>query len=73
MFIANGKTIIFPGFLRAYVEGADDPGTDLDDMEKTLPKVNKGDEVKWDDVIPKQHFTKPVSRFTEASLVKELE
>ena len=32
MFIANGKTIIFPGFLRAYVEGADDPGTDLDDM-----------------------------------------
>ena len=73
LFVANGKTIIFPGFLRAYVEGADDPGTDLDDMEKTLPKVNKGDEVKWDDVIPKQHFTKPVSRFTEASLVKELE
>ena len=73
LFVANGKTIIFPGFLRAYVEGADDPGTDLDDMEKTLPKVNIGDEVKWEDVIPKQHFTKPINRFTEASLVKELE
>jgi len=73
LFIANGKTIIFPGFLRAYVEGADDPATDLDDMEKNLPKVKKGDEVKWEDVIPKQHFTKPISRFTEASLVKEME
>tara|TARA_B100000029_G_scaffold377256_1_gene371900 strand:- start:1350 stop:3797 length:2448 start_codon:yes stop_codon:yes gene_type:complete len=73
LFIANGKTIIFPGFLRAYVEGADDPSTDLDDMEKTLPKVNKGDIVKWDNITPKQHFTKPIRRFTEASLVKEME
>ena len=38
LFIANGKTIVFPGFLRAYVEGADDPETDLDDMEKTASK-----------------------------------
>tara|TARA_Y100001970_G_scaffold84248_1_gene106340 strand:- start:8 stop:2476 length:2469 start_codon:yes stop_codon:yes gene_type:complete len=73
IFSAHGKTIIFPGFLRAYVEGADDPNADLDDMEKTLPIVQKGDRVKWDDIIPKQHFTKPISRFTEASLVKELE
>ena len=42
-------------------------------MEKTLPKVNIGDEVKWEDVIPKQHFTKPINRFTEDSLVKEFE
>ena len=73
LFIANGKTIIFPGFLRAYVEGADDPETDLDDMEKMLPKVSKGDRVIWGDIIPKQHFTKPINRFTEASLVKEME
>ena len=73
LFVANGKTIVFPGFLRAYVEGSDDPSADLDDMEKTLPKVSKGDSVTWDDIIPKQHFTKPISRFTEASLVKELE
>ena len=73
IFVANGKTINFPGFLRAYVEGADDPNAKLDDMENTLPKVNKGDTVKWDDIIPKQHFTKPSARFTEASLVKELE
>ena len=73
LFIANGKTIVFPGFLRAYVEGSDDPSADLDDMEKTLPKVSKGDFVLWKDIIPKQHFTKPISRFTEASLVKELE
>ena len=72
LFVANGKTIVFPGFLRAYVEGSDDPSADLDDMEKTLPKVSKGDSVTWDDIIPKQHFTKPISRFTEASLVKEL-
>ena len=73
LFTANGKTIVFPGFLRAYVEGSDDPSADLDDMEKTLPKVSKGDSVLWEDIIPKQHFTKPISRFTEASLVKELE
>ena len=73
IFTANGKTIIFPGFLRAYVEGSDDPNADLDDMEKTLPRVAIGDSVIWDDIISKQHFTKPISRFTEASLVKELE
>ena len=73
LFAANGKTIIFPGFLRAYVEGSDDPGAELDDMEKTLPKVKVGDNVLWAVIIPKQHFTKPISRFTEASLVKELE
>ena len=73
LFTASGKTILFPGFLRAYVEGSDDPNATLDDMEKVLPLVNKGDTVTWSNIIPKQHFTKPVSRFTEASLVKEME
>ena len=73
IFTASGKTIVFPGFLRAYVEGSDDPNATLDDMEKTLPKVNKGNILLCDSMIPKQHFTKPISRFTEASLVKEME
>ena len=73
IFTAHGKTIKFAGFLKAYVEGSDNPDANLDDMEKMLPKVKKGDKVLWDDILPKKHLTKPVSRFTEASLVKELE
>ena len=73
MFSASGKTIIFPGFLRAYVEGSDNPDANLDDMEKILPKVTKGDNLNCKSIVPKQHFTKPTSRFTEASLVKEME
>ena len=73
IFTASGKTIIFPGFLRAYVEGSDDPNANLDDMEKVLPKVKKGDSLSCVLIEPKQHFTKPISRFTEASLVKEME
>jgi len=73
VFTASGKTILFPGFLRAYVEGSDDPSATLDDMEKILPKVDKGDVVTWGEILAKQHFTKPISRFTEASLVKEME
>ena len=44
IFTASGKTIVFPGFLRAYVEGSDDPNEKLDDMENTLPIVKKGDQ-----------------------------
>jgi len=73
IFRAHGKTIKFAGFLKAYVEGSDNPDANLDDMEKMLPEVKKGDTVLWDDILPKKHLTKPVSRFTEASLVKELE
>ena len=73
IFTASGKTIVFPGFLRAYVEGSDDPNANLDDMEKVLPKVSKSDSLDCKSIVPKQHFTKPISRFTEASLVKEME
>ena len=73
IFTAHGKTIKFAGFLKAYVEGSDNPDANLDDMEKMLPEVKKGNRVQWDDILPKKHLTKPVSRFTEASLVKELE
>ena len=72
-FNASGKVIEFPGFLRAYVEGADDPETQLDDKEKKLPKLTEGESLNGETFDSKQHFTKPVKRFTEASLVKEME
>jgi DNA topoisomerase I len=72
-FSASGKIIEFPGFMRAYVEGADDPNAQLDDKEKKLPQMHEGDLLKCESVDSKQHFTKPINRFTEASLVKELE
>ncbi len=72
-FTSHGKIIEFPGFLRAYVEGADDPSKQLDDKEKKLPSMSQGDSLNCDALESKQHFTKPANRFTEASLVKELE
>ncbi|MEA2002850.1 MAG: type I DNA topoisomerase [Actinomycetota bacterium] len=72
-FSASGTTIVFPGFLRAYVEGSDDPDAALDDQERHLPAVTKGDHVTPTDIEPKGHATKPPARFTEASLIKRLE
>ncbi len=68
---ANGSTLIFPGFRTLYIEGTDEPSKDGD--EKTLPVLNVGDEIAIDAVTPKQHFTEPKPRFSEATLVKELE
>ncbi|HEX9775998.1 MAG TPA: type I DNA topoisomerase [Actinomycetota bacterium] len=72
-FGASGRTITFPGFLRAYVEGADDPEAELGDQEKTLPSLAHGDELGVVSLEPKGHETQPPARFTEASLVKTLE
>ncbi len=72
-FAASGKTILFPGFLRAYVEGSDDPEAALDDQEKHLPAVSEGDEATPVGIEPKGHETKPPARYTEASLIKRLE
>jgi DNA topoisomerase I len=72
-FAASGKTILFPGFLRAYVEGSDDPEAALDDQETHLPAVTEGEEVAPVAIEPKGHETKPPARYTEASLVKRLE
>jgi DNA topoisomerase I len=73
IFRATGQTISFPGFMRAYVEGSDQPEEDLQNQEKLLPALSKGDRVKEKSVTPNQHFTKPPARYTEASLVKKLE
>ncbi|MFB8087910.1 type I DNA topoisomerase [Streptomyces sp. col6] len=72
-FSASGKTITFHGFMKAYVEGADDPNAELDDRERRLPQVTEGDALSADEISVDGHATKPPARYTEASLVKELE
>ncbi|MFJ3798512.1 type I DNA topoisomerase [Streptomyces sp. NPDC090088] len=72
-FSASGKTITFHGFLKAYVEGADDPNAELDDRERRLPQVAEGDALSAEEITVDGHSTKPPARYTEASLVKELE
>ncbi|WP_022835723.1 type I DNA topoisomerase [Salisaeta longa] len=83
-FRASGKSIDFPGFLRAYVEGSDDPEADLADRERALPDLSVGDTAQTggdgaapafriNDIEPLGHETQPPARYTEASLVKTLE
>ena len=72
-FAASGKVITFPGFLKAYVEGSDDPDAALEDRDVRLPALEEGRSVRASDLQPRGHETKPPARFTEASLVKELE
>lgn len=72
-FQASGRTIVFPGFLRAYVEGRDDPDAALDDQETLLPAMTEGDAIRPVALEPTDHETKPPARYTEASLIKKLE
>ncbi|HVW35169.1 MAG TPA: type I DNA topoisomerase [Acidimicrobiia bacterium] len=73
LFSASGKTITFPGFLRAYVEGSDDPDAELEDRESRLPALDQGEGVANESLEAAGHQTQPPARFTEASLVAELE
>lgn len=73
IFNATGSTIIFPGYLRAYVEGSDDPSAALADKETILPPLKQGDILKLVAVDSLEHETQPPARFTEASIVRELE
>ena len=73
LFSASGSRILFPGFLRAYVEGSDDPESALEDREVILPQMKQGDTVSLKDLNSLTHTTKPPARFTEASLVQQLE
>ncbi|MEH7254652.1 type I DNA topoisomerase [Neobacillus niacini] len=70
LFRANGSKIKFPGFMKIYVEGTDDQ---VDEKNKMLPDLKEGDEVFKKDIEPKQHFTQPPPRYTEARLVRTLE
>ncbi|MCM3214759.1 type I DNA topoisomerase [Niallia taxi] len=69
-FRATGSKIKFPGFMKVYVESTDDA---VEEQNKQLPDLKEGDEVINKDIDPKQHFTQPPPRYTEARLVKTLE
>lgn len=69
-FRATGSKVRFPGFMKVYVEGNDDGTTEED---KLLPPLKSGDALVKQDIEPKQHFTQPPPRYTEARLVKTLE
>jgi len=73
VFSANGSRILFPGYLRAYVEGSDDPEAALGDREVLLPELKAQDPLNLKKVDSVSHETKPPPRFTEASLVQALE
>jgi DNA topoisomerase I len=72
-FQAVGKTIEFPGYLRAYVEGSDDPSADLADRETILPRVSVGEPLRCVGLEPKSHTTQPPNRYSEAMLTRALE
>jgi DNA topoisomerase-1 len=72
-FQASGKTIDFAGYLRAYVEGSDDPDAELADRETVLPAVSVSNALRCVNQDPKVHTTQPPARYTEATLTKALE
>lgn len=84
-FHTSGKRILFPGYLKAYVEGSDDPNAEMGDKENLLPALEVGQEIKsvkdidqkkdtgLESLEAKAHETKPPARYTEAALVKKLE
>jgi DNA topoisomerase-1 len=73
VFQVSGKTIDFSGFLRAYVEGSDDPEAELANQERLLPAVGVNDPLAARELMSKGHSTQPPARYSEASLTAELE
>ncbi|MFN9081603.1 MAG: type I DNA topoisomerase [Planctomyces sp.] len=72
-FRATGRTVEFPGFFRAYVEGSDDPDAAIEDQDSTLPTMREQDRLALQQAEANAHETKPPARFTEATLVRTLE
>ena len=72
-FAASGKIISFYGFMKAYVEGSDDPNAELDDNQRQLPALAEAEPLIAESLAPAEHATRPPARYTEASLIKELE
>jgi DNA topoisomerase-1 len=74
LFRVTASSVKFPGFTILYTEGHDNAQTeDEADQEQTLPKLEKGETLKLWELLPKQHFTEPPPRYTQATLVKALE
>ena len=72
-FRAKGKVILFPGYMAAYVESTDHRSGVTEDRETILPDMTRGQTLTCNSLNAEEHTTKPPARFTEASLVKELE
>lgn len=70
---ATGQVMKFAGFMSVYLEGVDVEGERDEEENPTLPELTEGEKLKLHELKPNQHFTQPPPRFTEASLVKELE
>ncbi|HET6879517.1 MAG TPA: type I DNA topoisomerase, partial [Pirellulales bacterium] len=73
VFKVGGKTIDFAGYLRAYVEGSDDPEAELADRETVLPSVEVGEKLDCRELETKSHTTQPPARYNEATLTRALE
>lgn len=73
IFQATGTSIEFEGFLRAYVEGSDDPAAELAEKERLLPVMKPQDPLDVEKLESLSHTTQPPARFTEASLTQALE
>lgn len=77
VFKATGQTILFPGFMKVYIEGIDNPDEESEEKagkhEKLLPPLKENEDLDCEKIDPTQHFTQPPARYTEASLVKKLE
>lgn len=73
LFRATGSVMKFDGFLAVYQEGKDEKDEEDDELGKKMPAVTEGETLKVKLIDPEQHFTEPPPRFTEATLVKELE
>jgi len=73
LFRATGSVLKFDGFLKVYEEGKDQKDEDDEELKQKLPAVTEGEVLRFRSIEPEQHFTEPPPRFTEATLVKELE
>ncbi|MFZ5814140.1 MAG: type I DNA topoisomerase [Bacillota bacterium] len=74
IFRASGQTIKFPGFMKIYIEGEDEEKVDKEEVtDGLLPELEEGQQLTLTDLDPKQHFTQPPPRYSEAMLVKALE
>jgi DNA topoisomerase-1 len=75
-FRASGQIMKFDGFMRVYLEGRDEErkeGEEDDDAERRLPELKEGERLRLHELLPEQHFTQPPPRFSQASLIRELE
>jgi DNA topoisomerase-1 len=73
LFRAQGQTLKFRGFTALYVESREDEAAEDEDAERAMPELEEGERLRLLGLEPKQHFTQPPPRYTEASLIKALE